>query len=242
MSPALNRKLTTVSMKISTSGVMTDPLSASDNASHGQHQTVPADFVLLEETIPDLVIDLKYAGQDNFVGYPLPGYQQARAMLTRDAALALRSVQDQLRPLGLGLKIFDAYRPQRTVDFFLEWAKDSRDNSRKAEFYPALDKPQLLAEGYLNSPSGHSRGSTVDLTLIRRSDDSELDMGTPFDFFGPASWTNFSNLSETQRSNRAFLQKIMNGWNFSGVKEEWWHFTLKNEPYPDRYFDFLTGS
>jgi len=208
--------------------------------SHSNSDQIPASFVLLEEVIPDIIIDLKYAGTDNFVGRPLPGYENARAMLTREAAQALKAVQDQLRPLGLGLKIFDAYRPQRTVDFFLQWAKDPQDNAGQDAFYPGLDKARLLAEGYLNSPSTHSRGSTVDLTLVRRTDFTELEMGTGFDFFGPASAADFKNASETHCSNKRFLQKIMNGHYFSGVKEEWWHFTLKNEPFPTHYFDFLT--
>ncbi len=198
-------------------------------------------FCILHELIPDIVIDLKYASTDNFTGRPVPGYENARAVLTREAATALKSVQDQLRPLGLGLKIFDAYRPQRSVDYFMGWAADKDDNQGKAIFYPSLDKEEIIPRGYLASPSGHSRGSTVDLTLIRRSDDSELDMGTCFDFFGPASRTDYSLISETQRSNRMFLQKIMNGWNFSGIAEEWWHFTLKNEPFPTHCFNFLSG-
>ncbi|WP_225673103.1 M15 family metallopeptidase [Thalassolituus marinus] len=202
---------------------------------------LPSGFVRLTDVIPDLQVDLKYASDDNFVGKPLIGYEHATAVLTGDAARALRDVQAQLKPLGLGIKVFDAYRPQRTVDFFLQWAADDHDITCKEAFYPALDKPRLLVEGYLNSPSGHSRGSTVDLTLIRLSDNSELDMGTPFDFFGPQSWTDYSAISSSQKANRAMLQKIMLAHGFIGVHEEWWHFTLKAEPFPDTYFDFIAS-
>lgn len=203
------------------------------------HYERPDTFVCLTEMIDGLLTDLKYAGADNFIGHPLPGYEHNQALLTRPAALALQAVQNQLRPLGLGVKVFDAYRPQRTVNFFLQWAQDLSDTRMKDIYYPGMDKSELLSGGYLNSPSGHSRGSTVDLTLIRLSDHSELDMGTRFDFFGPQSWTSFSSLLPLQRSNREFLQKIMHSHGFTGIREEWWHFTLNNEPYTEDYFDFI---
>ncbi|WP_430459540.1 M15 family metallopeptidase [Thalassolituus sp. LLYu03] len=203
--------------------------------------TIPADFVFLDEAISGLQIELKYATTDNFVGAVIPGYEQARAVTTRAAAAALSGVQEQLKGLGLGLKIFDAYRPQRSVNFFVHWADDASDTRQKALFYPALDKDSLIPNGYLAPQSGHSRGSTVDVTLVRLSDGSELDMGTRFDFFGPQSWTHFSGISRAQQQNRQLLQKVMASHGFTGVKEEWWHFTLKNEPYPETAFDFIAA-
>lgn len=202
---------------------------------------LPPDFVLLQEVIPDIVIDLKYASTDNFIGEPALGYEHARAILTRPAARALQAVQDQLRPQGIGLKIFDAYRPQRTVNFFIQWAANHGDTRMKEHFYPAVAKEALIPDGYIARQSGHSRGSTVDLTLVRLSDRSELDMGTPFDFFGPQSWTRFGGVSHAQKKNRELLQKIMTAHGFTGVQEEWWHFTLNNEPFPDTYFNFTSG-
>lgn len=212
------------------------PLSATSALS-----SLPSGFVRLCDVIPGLVIDLKYATADNFVGRPLPGYEHAIPVLTSEAAQALKAVQQQLVKDGLGIKVFDAYRPQRTVDFFLQWAGDDSDTTQKDAFYPTLKKPQLLADGYLNSPSGHSRGSTIDLTLINLKDGSELDMGTPFDFFGEPSWTDYPDLGPSQKHNRNFLQNVMQYHGFIGVREEWWHFTLKDEPYPDVYFDFVAS-
>lgn len=212
------------------------PRSAISNPS-----SLPEGFADLQQIIPDLVVDLKYASTDNFVGEPVPGYEYGQAVLTTQAALALADVQEQLQGLGLGLKVFDAYRPQRSVDFFKRWASDAADTRQKAAFYPALDKSELIPSGYIAPQSGHSRGSTVDLTLIRRSDLSELDMGTAFDFFGPQSWTAFNGISRTQQQNRQLLQKVMAAHGFVGVKEEWWHFTLKNEPFPHTGFDFVCG-
>ena len=214
---------------------------ASPRLSTVSQPSLPEGFVALQQVIPDLVVDLKYATDDNFVGEPIPGYEYGQAVMTTEAALALADVQEQLQALGLGLKIFDAYRPQRAVDFFKHWASDATDTRGKAVFYPALDKDELIPNGYIAPRSGHSRGSTVDLTIIRRSDLSELDMGTPFDFFGPQSWTAFSGISRSQQHNRQLLQKIMAAHGFVGVKEEWWHFTLKNEPFPDTAFDFVCG-
>lgn len=213
--------------------------SASSGTSPVSIQTaIPHDFVRLQDHIPGLLIDLKYAGNDNFVGRPVPGYEGNCAVLTRVAADALALVQAQLTAQGLALKVLDAYRPQRAVDYFGEWAASPGDEQQKALFYPALEKTELIPNGYIAPQSGHSRGSTVDVTIIRLADASELDMGTAFDFFGPQSWTHFAALTPAQIHNRGLLQKLMAAHGFVGIREEWWHFTLKDEPYPATSFDF----
>lgn len=198
-------------------------------------------FVRIDQLIPDIIIDLKYAGCDNFIGAVVDGYEQAEALLSRPAAEALAKVAADLRQQNLRIKIFDAYRPQRAVEHFLRWANSAEDHRTKAHFYPALEKPQLFEQGYLFSRSSHSRGSTVDLTLVDERGE-ELDMGTIFDFFGPQSWPESADVSPRQRANRDRLQRVMQRHGFVGVREEWWHFTLRNEPYPDQYFDCLPHS
>lgn len=204
---------------------------------------LPGDFVFLEALIPGLVVDLRYQGADNFLGQPVDGYQGARPMLTRAAAEALARVQQDLAPFGLGLKVFDAYRPQRAVDHFVRWARDLQDVRMQARYYPRVDKSRLFVEGYIADRSGHSRGSTVDLTLVELSPEGvpgrELDMGSGFDFFGPESWPTSGVPDAGQRAHRALLQALMLRHGFKPYDQEWWHFTLAREPYPDRYFDFL---
>jgi len=200
--------------------------------------TPPPDFVDLHTLIPSLQIEARYAGSENFVGRPVDGYEAPRCYLTRPAAEALRQVQEALRPFGLGLKVFDAYRPQRAVDHFVRWAKDLNDTKMKASYYPRVSKSVLFKEGYIAARSGHSRGSTVDLTIIDLADGNALDMGTGFDFFGPESWPENTAMTVQQRANRMLLRSVMTRYGFRPLQEEWWHFTLENEPYPDRYFDF----
>ncbi|TVV43157.1 M15 family metallopeptidase [Thalassolituus sp. C2-1] len=220
---------------------MPQPQNGNSSANHqpplSAHELRPS-FVRLDQHIPDILIDLKYAGCDNFIGAVVDGYQQACALLSRPAAEALANVAAELRQQNLRLKIFDAYRPQRAVDHFLRWASRAEDFRTKDRFYPSLEKPQLFEQGYLFSHSSHSRGSTADLTLVD-SDGRELDMGTIFDFFGPQSWPESADVSPVQRANRDLLQSVMRRHGFTGVREEWWHFTLGDEPYPDQYFDFL---
>lgn len=204
---------------------------------------IPEDFVFIEALIPGLVVELRYQGTDNFLGQPVDGYQGARPMLTRAAAEALARVQQDLAPFGLGLKVFDAYRPQRAVDHFVRWARDLQDVRMQARYYPRVDKSRLFVEGYIADRSGHSRGSTVDLTLVELSPEGvpgrELDMGSGFDFFGPESWPTSGVPDAGQRAHRALLQALMLRHGFKPYDQEWWHFTLAREPYPDRYFDFL---
>lgn len=198
----------------------------------------PAGFVRLDAAVPGLVLDVRYHGADNFVGGPVDGYEAPAAYLTRPAADALREVQARLRPRGLGLKVFDAYRPQTAVDHFVRWAADPSDTRTKAEYYPDVPKSELFARGYIAEASGHSRGSTVDLTVVRLSDGAELDMGTPFDFFGPESAVAWAGLTAGQRANRRLLADAMQAGGFEPYPAEWWHFTLADEPYPETWFDF----
>ncbi len=198
----------------------------------------PAGFVRLGEAVPGIVLDVRYHGADNFVGAPVDGYEAPAAILTRPAADALRQVQERLRARGFGLKVFDAYRPQTAVDHFVRWAADPADRRTKAEYYPGVPKSELFSRGYIAEASGHSRGSTVDLTVVRLSDGAELDMGTPFDFFGAESAVDYPGLTGGQRANRRLLADAMQAHGFQPYAEEWWHYTLDDEPYPETYFDF----
>jgi D-alanyl-D-alanine dipeptidase len=199
---------------------------------------LPDGFVYLDEAVPQAVGEARYAGSDNFVGAPVDGYRAPRVVLSQPAAHALRQACATLAPFGLGLKVFDGYRPQRAVDQFMRWAADARDTRTQAAHYPGLAKERLIPDGYIARRSGHSRGSSVDLTLIDLADGSELPMGTPFDFFGQPSWPDYRALSPAIRANRALLQQVMVRSGFRPLKQEWWHFTLEREPWPDRYFDF----
>lgn len=201
---------------------------------------LPKGFVYLDEVVPQLQVELRYAGSHNFVGDRIDGYLSQRPIITRQAALALKKVQEELRPFGLGLKVFDAYRPQRAVDHFVRWAKDLKDTRTKSEFYPQVNKEHLFRDDYIAYKSGHSRGSTIDLTIVALDDKEarELPMGTAFDFFGPQSWPEHKNIPAEQRAHRMLLQALMKKHGFKPYPKEWWHFTLANEPYPETYFNF----
>jgi D-alanyl-D-alanine dipeptidase len=199
----------------------------------------PDGFVYLDEVIPTIKQDIRYFGVNNFVGRPVHGYHANRAILTKLAALALKAVQEELNKFGLGLLVFDAYRPQQAVDDFVAWSKDDKDTKSKVVNYPRVPKNSLISEGFIAEYSGHSRGSTIDLTIVSGSAPfQQLDMGTQFDFFGPESWPNYSGISSQQRANRLLLQNIMVKHNFKPYPQEWWHFTLNNEPFPETYFNF----
>jgi|TARA_B110000495_G_scaffold129767_1_gene112937 D-alanyl-D-alanine dipeptidase len=194
--------------------------------------------VYLKSVIPSVKIDLKYFGKDNFTGNKINGYRSNRCIISNEAASALKHVQMDLSHFRYGLKVFDAYRPQRSVDDFVKW---SRNNNRKMKkvHYPKLKKKNLFKEGYIATKSGHSRGSTVDLTIIDFETGLELDMGTCYDFFGEESWLTFENLNEKQKQNRLLLHSVMKKYGFKSLKSEWWHFTLHNEPFPKKYFNFI---
>jgi zinc D-Ala-D-Ala dipeptidase len=199
-------------------------------------QERPAAFVDAATLVPGLVVEMRYAGPHNFVGRPIDGYEAPRCLLTRAAATALTEVAHDLAPRGLTLKVFDCYRPVRAVAHFVRWAHDLRDTAGKREFYPGVDKSTLFRDGYISSHSGHSRGSTVDLTLAR--DGQELDMGTPFDFFSVRSWPGSADVSAEAKANRALFAAAMRRRGFRPYDREWWHFTLSREPFPTMYFDF----
>jgi D-alanyl-D-alanine dipeptidase len=202
----------------------------------------PASLVDASTVALGLIVEMRYLGSHNFVGRPIEGYEQPVCLLTRQAAAALAQVVRDLAPRGLALKVFDCYRPARAVAHFVRWARDLADVARKSEFYPAVDKRNLFRDGYIAARSGHSRGSTLDLTLLRRADGQgnaqELDMGTPFDFFSPHSWPSDRHVSAKAQSNRALLAQTMRQRGFVPYGKEWWHFTLRHEPFRHSYFDF----
>ena len=202
----------------------------------------PTSLVDAAASVEGLVVDMRYAGSHNFVGEPIDGYERARCLLTRPAAAALATAARDLAPRRLALKVFDCYRPVRAVAHFVRWAHDLADLRRQDEFYPAIDKRDLFRQGYIAERSGHSRGSTLDLTLVRRdvgpSDRwDELDMGTPFDLFDPKSWPSDLSVTAGQRANRKLLSDAMRRRGFKPYDREWWHFGLASEPFPNHYFD-----
>src|SRR5690242_9716308 len=201
-------------------------------------QTRPRSFVDASRIVPGLALEMRYAGPNNFVGRPIAGYDAPVCLLTRQAATALATVQADLARFGLGLKVFDCYRPTRAVAGFAAWARDLNDQARRAEYYPNVDKSQLFALGYIAERSGHSRGSTVDLTAIDLATRAEIDMGSPFDLFDTRSWPTSNSVNAAQRANRLMLQSVMRSHGFNPLEQEWWHFTLAREPHPRTYFDF----
>lgn len=236
--------------------------SAQPAAEHRAPVTAPPTFVALDEIDPTILHDIRYATQHNFVGRRIHAYRDPICVLTRPAAEALAEAQTAARDLGYSLKVYDCYRPQTSVDDFVGWAKRLHDNRMKAEFYPDVDKSQLFADGYIASRSGHSRGSTVDLTLVRlpaaqqprwrprmgllpcfaqyekRFPDNSVDMGTGYDCFDTLSNTLDPRIQGKARANRLLLKDILETAGFTNYANEWWHYTLDAEPFPDTYFDF----
>ncbi|MCA5004605.1 M15 family metallopeptidase [Sphingobacterium bovistauri] len=203
-----------------------------------QKSTLPKGLVYLTDYIPHIALDLKYFTNHNFVGKQIDGYKANKVILTQRATLAIQKIEKELNKEGLGLKVFDAYRPQTAVNHFKRWAKDVKDTLMRQEFYPQVDKRDLFKKGFIASKSGHSRGSTIDLTIIDLKTKKELDMGVAFDFFGEESGHGYQKLHTTQKQNRIKLKKIMEKYGFRAYSKEWWHYTLNNEPFKDKYFDF----
>ncbi|WP_397363378.1 M15 family metallopeptidase [Olleya sp. R77988] len=195
-------------------------------------------FVYAQDIIDDLAVELRYCNDNNFVGQQIDGYNKEVVIMTNQAATALKKIQDTLKKQGLGIKIYDAYRPQRAVNHFVRWAKQVNDTLKKQEYYPNVKKRNLFKEGYIASKSRHSSGSTVDLTIINLDTGVALDMGSPYDFFGPESWVKNDKLTKQQQANRQLLQRVMLSNGFRNYPQEWWHFTLRGEPYRNQYFDF----
>ncbi len=212
-------------------------LSTNTNAQY-EPGTIPDGFVYAKEVIPNLRTDLRYYSSNNFVGTPINGYLRPKCILTKEAAEALKKVQDEFERLGFGLLIFDAYRPQSAVNHFVRWSKDSTDVKMKEKFYPNVNKKDLFNEGYISSKSGHSRGSTIDVTIVSLRTGHILDLGGSYDFFDKRSWIGYKNITKNQRAIRLMLQRRMIKHGFKPYEKEWWHFTLAKEPYPNKYFDF----
>ena len=184
-------------------------------------------FLFINDEIPDIQIEARYAGSNNFMGRPVPGYTSDRLPLSGKAMAALAEVQADLAARGYGLKVFDAYRPQEAVDAFVAWCNDPSDTLKKQEYYPRISKDSLLPLGYIAERSSHTLGSTVDLTVVDLHTGDELDMGTPFDFFGPESHGDYNGVTTEQRANRMMLKDVMVKYGFRPLAEEWWHFTLE---------------
>lgn len=218
-------------------------------------------FVSIQDVDPSIVVEARYFGDHNFIGRPIKGYLAGKCLLTKEAATALAAVQAELRPQKKSLKVYDCYRPQRAVNDFMEWSKDTADQKMKAEFYPRVDKKDAFKLGYIAEKSGHSRGSTVDLTIIpvpapkqaeykpgqklvdctasakKRFKDNTLDMGTGYDCFDSMAATANEKIAVQAKKNRQLLKSVMEKHGFVNYGQEWWHYTLANEPHKDTYFD-----
>lgn len=223
----------TAAATTSTSAATDDGIVLSDDSSG---------FVLVSDVVPDAILEVRYYSTYNFVGDRIAGYEEPLAFLTKEAAAKLKEVSDELKDKGYRLKIYDAYRPQMAVTNFVEWAEDADDTRMKEYFYPDLDKDVLFPQGYIAEHSGHSRGSTVDLTLFDMKTEKEVDMGGTFDFFGELSHPDYTDITEEQYANRMILREAMLAHGFKPIDEEWWHFTLADEPYPNTYFTFPVNS
>lgn len=223
---------------------------------------LPEGFVYLRHVDPTILQEMRYAESHNFTGRPVPGYEAAECILTREAAEALRGVQDRLRDMFLTLKVYDCYRPERAVHAFVAWSEVAGDTQTKAEFYPDADKSRLFEQGWIARRSRHSRGSTVDLTIVplppprqrayepgeplspcdapagARFPDNSLDFGTGYDCFSPKSYTADTSVGGDAQANRAMLVELMAEAGFRNYRREWWHFELIDEPFPDTAFDF----
>ena len=201
-----------------------------------------SDFVLLSDHVPGIVQEIRYYSTYNFVGDRIDGYEEPVAILSKEAARALKGVANEANAMGYRLKIFDAYRPARAVRHFVFWGIEDLDLRMKPFFYPQLEKQVLFQRGYIAKESSHSRGGTVDLTLLDMGTGKEVDMGSPFDLFDPISHPDCREVTDEQYDNRMLLQNLMVRAGFEPIDCEWWHFTLKDEPFPETYFDFPVSS
>lgn len=209
---------------------------------HDTETTDPSGFVILADYIPSIIQEIRYYSTYNFIGDRINGYEEPVALMTKEAARALLGVANEMNVWGYRLKIFDAYRPAMAVKHFTMWGLEDTDLRMKPFFYPDLDKTDLFEKGYVATKSSHSRGSTVDLTLFDMKTGKEVDMGGPFDYFGEISHPDYQGITKEQYENRMLLQKAMVRNGFQPYECEWWHFTLKDEPYPDTYFEFPVSS
>ena len=193
-------------------------------------------LVDIEAIAPSIVVEMRYFGSDNFVGRPIDGYLAPKCLLSEPAAEALGKAQEEFEAFGLSIKVFDCYRPQPAVDHFMRWTRDANDIAKKAEFYPDIQKSRLVPDGYIAERSGHSRASTVDLSLVVTATVEELDMGSAWDYFDVMSHTENNSVSLEARRNRLLLRSVLHKHGFDNYSAEWWHFTLRNEPFPETYF------
>lgn len=221
--------------------------------------TLPKGFVYLATVAPFVEQDIRYAGNDNFLGRPARGYYSGRCILTKEAAQQLYAVQKAAKKRGYRLKVYDCYRPQKAVNDFYRWSQKRFVKEYNPAFYPRVPRSSLFTRGYIALYSGHSRGSTVDVTLVRQEnkkrsqkrvvkqcygqglnvqDDNSINMGTRFDCLDTAAHLNYKHVSKAQYANRLLLNRLMRVHGFYGYPKEWWHFTLRNEPYPKKYFNF----
>ena len=202
----------------------------------------PSGFVLLSDLVPGIVQEIRYFSTYNFIGDRIDGYEEPCAILTKEAARALKSVSNEVFVRGYRLKIFDAYRPACAVRQFVLWGIEDQDIRMKEYFYPELEKQELFSKGYIAKQSSHSRGSAVDLTLLDMKTGKELDMGGPFDLFSEVSHPDHAGITQEQYGNRKILRDVMIRNGFAPIDCEWWHFSLRDEPYPDTYFEFPVSS
>lgn len=216
------------------------PTDASDEDSEGLPEA--EGFVLVTDVIPDAILEIRYYTDYNFVGEQIDGYEEPVALLTKEAAEALKAANDDLEEQGYCIKIYDAYRPQCAVDDFVDWANDTSDTKMQEYFYPEVNKANLFSEGYIAYHSGHSRGSTVDLTIVDKATGEDVDMGGTFDYFGQVSHPDYTGITDEQYANRMILRDAMTSHGFKAITTEWWHFSLQNEPYPNTYFNFPVSS
>lgn len=201
-----------------------------------------SDFVLLSDIVPRVIQEIRYFSTYNFIGERIDGYEEPVAIITKEAARKLLNVSNEMYVQGYMLKIFDAYRPVSAVNKFVFWGLEDQDIRMKSYFYPELEKQELFSKGYIAKKSSHSRGSTVDLTLFDMHTGKDLDMGSPFDLFSEKSHPDYKGITEEQFANRMMLRNTMLRNGFTTIDCEWWHFTLKDEPFPDTYFEFPVSS
>ena len=202
----------------------------------------PSGFTLVSENVPAVIQEIRYHSTYNFIGDQIDGYEEPVAILTREAARALREASNELSVQGYRIKIFDAYRPVRAVRHFILWGIEDTDIRMKPSFYPDLEKQEIFAQGYIAKQSSHSRGSALDVTLLDMKTGKEVDMGGPFDLFSEISHPDYRGITDEQYENRMLLQRAMVRSGFRPLDCEWWHFCLQDEPYPDTYFDFPVSS
>lgn len=199
---------------------------------------VPESFINVLDLDSTIKVELRYFTTNNFMGMKVQGYKANNAYLTIRAAKGLQMAHRRALKMGMGILIYDSYRPQRAVDHFVQWSRDLKDTLKKSEFYPQINKSKLFEEGFIASKSGHSRGSTVDITLYHLETGEAIDMGSAYDLFSEQSFHNSPLVNSEQLANRNLLRNLMRNAGFRAYTKEWWHYTLNNEPFPDQYFNF----